>query len=82
MLRARYLRTIRSHARRASWAAVSMLHLGQLQAAFAEFSALNGARRDAALLNNIGVVQLRRPAGAPGGKAVAFFGEAVGADGS
>ncbi len=61
---------------------VSMLHLGQLQAAFAEFNALNGARRDAALLNNIGVVQLRRPPGAQGGKAVAFFGEAVAADGS
>jgi tetratricopeptide (TPR) repeat protein/TolB-like protein len=60
---------------------VSMLHLGQLQAAFAEFNALNGAQRDAALLNNIGVVQLRRPPGAPGGKAVAFFREAVAADG-
>ena len=61
---------------------VSMLHLGQLQAAFAEFNALNGARRDAALLNNIGVVQLRRPPGAQGGKAVAFFREALAADGS
>jgi tetratricopeptide (TPR) repeat protein/TolB-like protein len=61
---------------------ISLLHLGQLQAAFAEFSALNGAQRDAALLNNIGVVQLRRPPGAPGGKAVSFFGDAVAADGS
>jgi tetratricopeptide (TPR) repeat protein len=61
---------------------ISLLHLGQLQAAFAEFSALNGARRDAALLNNIGVVQLRRPPGAPGGKAVSFFGDAVAVDGS
>jgi tetratricopeptide (TPR) repeat protein/TolB-like protein len=63
-------------------AAVSMLHLGQLQASFAEFSSLNATQRDAALLNNIGVVQLRRPAGAPGGKAMAFFGEAVGVDGA
>ena len=62
--------------------AVSMLHLGQLQASFAEFNSLNTAHRDAALLNNIGVVQLRRPAGAPGGKAVGFFGEAVGEDGA
>ena len=62
--------------------AVSMLHLGQLQASFAEFNSLNTAQRDAALLNNIGVVQLRRPAGAPGGKAVGFFGEAVGVDGA
>ena len=63
-------------------AAVSMLHLGQLQASFAEFSSLNATQRDAALLNNIGVVQLRRPASAPGGKAMAFFGEAVGVDGA
>jgi tetratricopeptide (TPR) repeat protein/TolB-like protein len=62
--------------------AVSMLHLGQLQASFAELTSLNTAQRDAALLNNIGVVQLRRPAGAPGGKAVGFFGEAVGVDGA
>ena len=61
---------------------ISLLHVGQLQAAFAEFSALNSARRDAALLNNIGVVQLRRPAGASGGKAVSFFGDAVAVDGS
>jgi tetratricopeptide (TPR) repeat protein len=63
-------------------AAVSMLHLGQLQASFAEFGSLNAIQRDAALLNNIGVVQLRRPAGAPGGKAMAFFGEAVAVDGA
>ena len=61
---------------------VSMLHLGQLQASFAEFSALNSVRRDAALLNNIGVVQLRRPPGAPGGKAATFFGDAASVDGS
>jgi tetratricopeptide (TPR) repeat protein/TolB-like protein len=63
-------------------AAVSMLHLGQLQASFAEFSSLNATQRDAALLNNIGVVQLRRPAGASGGKAIAFFDEAVGIEGA
>jgi tetratricopeptide (TPR) repeat protein len=61
-------------------AAVSMLHLGQLQASFAEFSSLNATQRDAALLNNIGIVQLRRPAGAPGGKAMAFFDEAIGVE--
>ena len=61
--------------------AVSMLNLGQLQSSFAEFTGLNGTHRDAALLNNIGVVQLRRPAGAPGGKAVSFFVDAVSVDG-
>ena len=62
--------------------AMSLLHLGQLQASFAELTALNGIKRDAALLNNIGVVQLRRPQGAPGGTAVSFLGEAAGLDDS
>ncbi|MGH9257732.1 MAG: tetratricopeptide repeat protein [Vicinamibacterales bacterium] len=62
--------------------AVSMLHLGQLQSSFVELSALNNVKRDAALLNNLGVAQLRRPAGSPGGRAVSFFGDAVSVDGS
>jgi Flp pilus assembly protein TadD len=67
-------------------AGVSMINLGEHQAAFEAFTALNRDRPDPALLNNLGVVQLRRPrpAGqpAPGGTAVAYFGEAVKLDGS
>ena len=63
-------------------AATSMLHLGQHPAAFAEYSVLNRLAPDPALLNNMGVAQLRRPPGAPGGRAVSFFGEAVTLDAS
>ena len=67
--------------------AVSMIHLGQYQAAFDVFAALNRERPDPSLLNNIGVVQLRQtvPAGtqvSAGGTAVSYFGEAVKLDGS
>ena len=62
--------------------ATSMLHLGQHQAAFAEYSVLNRLAPDPALLNNMGVAQLRRPAGSSGGRAVSFFGEAATLDGS
>lgn len=58
-------------------AAVSLLRLGQAQDAFNAFSQLNVERADAALLNNLGIVQLRRAADAPGGRAVSFFGQAV-----
>jgi tetratricopeptide (TPR) repeat protein len=75
-------------------AAVSMLHLGQHQAAFDAFGELNRATADPALLNNLGIVQLQRPSGAappaaglstslgPGGRAISYFGEAVALDGS
>jgi Flp pilus assembly protein TadD/TolB-like protein len=67
-------------------AGVSMINLGQYQEAFEVFTALNRDRPDPALLNNLGVIQLRRPrpAGqpAPGGTAVSYFGEAVKLDGS
>jgi tetratricopeptide (TPR) repeat protein len=72
--------------------AVSMLHLGQHQAAFSAFSELNRTTRDPALLNNLGVVQLQRPSTSltagqstsfgTGGRAVSYFGEAVALDGS
>ena len=45
--------------------AVSMLHLAQYQPAFTTLSELNVSRADPAILNNLGVVQLRRPAGRP-----------------
>ena len=61
-------------------AAISLLHLGQAQDAFNAFQQLNVERPDPSLLNNLGVVQLRRAAGAPGARAVSFFGQAVTAD--
>jgi Flp pilus assembly protein TadD len=57
--------------------AVSQLKLGQYQEAFDTFSELNRAMPDPALLNDLGVVQLRRPSGAPGGRATAFFTDAT-----
>jgi Flp pilus assembly protein TadD/TolB-like protein len=58
-------------------AALSLLSLNQAQEAFNAFQQLNVERPDPALLNNLGVIQLRRPAGAPGGRAISFFGQAV-----
>ena len=69
---------------------VSMLHLGQFQAASHAFSELRRAAPDPALLNNMGVAELRRAGqgAAPStmlgasGRAVSHFGEAVTLDGS
>ena len=61
-------------------AGVSLLHLNQHQDAFNVFQQLNVERPDPSLLNNLGVIQLRRPAGSPGGRAISFFGQAVNAD--
>ena len=58
-------------------AGISMLHLGRHQEAFTAFNDLNRERSDPALLNNLGVVQLRRPAGSTQARAVSYFGEAV-----
>lgn len=52
-----------AQARRARFlGAVSMLNLAQYQLAFDTLSTLNAAKRDAALLNNLGITQLRRGA--------------------
>ncbi len=61
-------------------AGISMLNLGQQQEAFNTFQQLNVERPDPALLNNLGVIQLRRAAGSPGGRAISFFGQAVNTD--
>ena len=61
-------------------AGVSMLHLGQLDQAFLAFSDLHRVKPDPALLNNLGVVQLRRPPGSLGGRAVSFFAQATKSD--
>jgi tetratricopeptide (TPR) repeat protein len=56
---------------------VSLLQLGRYQEAFDTLTELNRAAPDASLLNNLGVVQLRRPAGSAGGRAVSHFHEAT-----
>ena len=58
-------------------ASLSMMSLGQYQGAYDVLTALNEARPDPAVLNNLGVIRLRRPIGGPGGRAVAFFQEAL-----
>ena len=61
---------------------VSLLHLGQHQPAFDVFAELNAASPDPALLNNLGIIQIRRPTGAAGGRAVSYFTEATRMDGA
>jgi tetratricopeptide (TPR) repeat protein len=61
-------------------AAISSLQLQRYQEAFDAFNELNRAKPDPALLNNLGIVQLRRPAGAPGGKPAFYFNEAAKTD--
>ena len=69
-------------------AGVSMVQLSQHEGAFDAFAALNRERADPTLLNNLGVVQLRRqpPRTAAqigaGGSPVSYFGEAVKLDGT
>ena len=60
--------------------AISMLQLAQYQQAFNTLNELNTARPDPALLNNLGIVQLRRPPGSAAGNAVSYFREATQAD--
>ena len=61
---------------------VSMIHLAQYQQAFEVFTELNAALPDPALLNNLGIVQLRRPAGVAGGRPVSYFTAATKIDGT
>lgn len=60
--------------------AISMLNLAQYQPAYGALTALNTARPDPAILNNLGVVQLRRPPVAGQANAVSYFREATQAD--
>ena len=60
--------------------AISMLNLAQYQPAFTAFSELNATRTDPAILNNLGVVQLRRPPGSATPSAASFFRDATTAD--
>jgi tetratricopeptide (TPR) repeat protein len=61
---------------------VSQLHLGQNDQAFSTFLTLNAALPDPALLNNLGIAQLRRASAATGGTAVSFFAGATQLDGA
>jgi tetratricopeptide (TPR) repeat protein len=58
-------------------AGVSLLHLGRHDQAFAAFSELNRDRPDSAIVNNLGIVQLRRATTAAGDRAVAYLREAT-----
>jgi Flp pilus assembly protein TadD len=60
--------------------ALSLLSLGQYQAAFAAFGALNQQSPDAALLNNLGIVQVRRPPPPAEGRASTYFEQALKVD--
>jgi Flp pilus assembly protein TadD len=66
------------HARRARFlAGVSQLSLKQYDDAFSLFKGLQDADPDPAILNNLGVIQLRRPTQADAGKPVYFFTKAA-----
>jgi tetratricopeptide (TPR) repeat protein/TolB-like protein len=59
--------------------AISMLHLAQYQPAFTALTDLQATRSDPAILNNLGIVQLRRTGSGPG-SAVTYFRDATQAD--
>lgn len=61
-------------------AAVSMLQLSQYDQALTALNELNASRSDPALLNNIGIVQLRRPGGSAPNAAASSFRQATEAD--
>lgn len=61
--------------------AVSLLNLAQYEAAFVALSELNAVRTDPAILNNLGIAQLRRPqAAATAVNAAGYFRQATQAD--
>ena len=62
-------------------ASVSLLELKRYQEAFDELTRLNGEEKDVTLLNNLGVVQLRRPPGNQGARAVFYFNDAASLEG-
>jgi Flp pilus assembly protein TadD len=57
-------------------ASLSQISLGQFQEAFDLLSELNRATPDSALLNNLGVIQIRRPVSG-GGRAISYFNDAA-----
>ena len=71
-------------AREASFlASVSLVQLARYQEAFDALTTMNRAAADGSLLNNLGIVQLRRPtAGATGRRAVSYFTDAIAVEGA
>jgi len=61
-------------------AGLSQLHLKRYDEAFTTFKALADADPSPALLNNLGVIQLRRAAPSQGGPPASFFNQAADAD--
>lgn len=62
-------------------ASVSLTHLERYAEAHEVLTQLNAEAPDATLLNNLGVVQLRRTDGIEGGRAVSYFAAAAALDG-
>jgi Flp pilus assembly protein TadD len=62
------------------YAALSTMSLGQYDAAIDRLTALNREKPDAALLNDLGVADLRRTARSPGASSQDFFRQAVDAN--
>jgi tetratricopeptide (TPR) repeat protein len=56
---------------------VSLLHLGRHDQAFSTFADLHRVKPDSAIVNNLGIVQLRRGPTAPGDRAVTYLQEAT-----
>jgi tetratricopeptide (TPR) repeat protein len=71
-------------AREASFlASVSLVQLARYQEAFDALTTMNRAAVDGSLLNNLGIVQLRRPpADATGRRAVSYFTDAIAVEGA
>ena len=61
-------------------AALSLIELGRHAEAIDQLTALNREKRDAALLNALGVAQLRQTAKSPDTSAAAFFRQAIAAN--
>jgi len=61
-------------------AALSLIHLGRHSEAIGELGVLNGEKSDAALLNDIGVAQLRRGTNGVESTAAEFFSRAIAAN--
>jgi tetratricopeptide (TPR) repeat protein len=63
-------------------ASVSLVQLSRYQEAFDALTTMNRAAIDGSLLNNLGIVQLRRPPGATGRRAVTYFTDAIAVEGA
>jgi hypothetical protein len=62
-------------------ASISLLELRRYPEALDELTRLNAEESDATILNNLGVVQLRRRDGSSGPRAVSYFNDAASLDG-